>query len=200
VFTGLVQAVARVVVNEPRSWGRRLELDAGAWAHRPARGESIAVAGCCLTVVDADDAGRMCFDVISESIDKTRLGDVRPGDGLNLEHAVRADSLMGGHFVQGHVDGLGEVTAVADDPLDWRVTVAPPGDLMEYVTPKGSVSIDGVSLTIAAVADGAFEVALIPETLEVTTLGDLRAGDRVHLEMDMLAKTVVFWMRRYGER
>ncbi len=200
MFTGLVQAVGRVVANEPLSWGRRLTLDPGAWAHRPVRGESIAVSGCCLTVVDVDDRGAFSFDVITETIDKTRLGEVGPGDGLNLEHAVRADALMGGHFVQGHVDGLGRVAAVSDDPEDWRVTVEPPAALMEYVTPKGSVSIDGVSLTIAAVSDTGFEVALIPETLEVTTLGRTREGDRVHLEMDMLAKTVVFWMRRYGGR
>ncbi len=164
----------------------------------PTRGESIAVAGCCLTVVEATDDGRISFDVITETLDKTRLGGVAPGGGLNLEHAVRADTLMGGHFVQGHVDGLGVVAAVKDDPLDWRVTVEPPAELMEYVTPKGSVSIEGVSLTIAAVGEGGFEVALIPETLEVTTLGELRVGDRVQLEMDMLAKTVVFWTRRYG--
>ncbi len=204
MFTGLVQAVGRVAAIEPNARGVRLTVDLGAWGHRPGLGDSISVSGCCLTVAAAGGAS-VSFDLVPETLSKTTLGGLRPGSRVNLEHACRADALMGGHIVQGHVDGVGEVVRVQDNPEDWRVVVRPPGGprgFMEWVSPKGSVTIEGVSLTVAEldVERGEFGVALIPVTLEATTLRDLRAGSAVNLEGDVIAKTVVHWMRHYAGR
>lgn len=206
MFTGLVETTARVVRIDPTDAGVRLVIDPGDWAHRPAPGESIAVSGCCLTVaaLGPDRAGsgpELGFDAIPETLAKTILGGLGPGSRVNLEHSLRADSLLGGHFVQGHVDGVGEVVGVETEG-EYRVRVRPPADLMRFVAPKGSVSIDGVSLTIADLSadDGWFEVALIPTTLEVTTLSGLKPGSRVNLEADILAKTVVHHLEHYAGR
>ncbi|MEQ8769575.1 MAG: riboflavin synthase [Phycisphaerales bacterium] len=200
MFTGLVQAVGSVASIDPSPAGVRIRIDPGEWAHTPDVGESIAVSGCCLTL--AEPAGdTLAFDAIPETLAKTTLGDLKPGDPVNLEHAMRADALVGGHFVQGHVDGVGEVIAVETEG-EWRVRVRPPAELMRFVAPKGSVTIAGVSLTVAALdaAAGWFEVALIPTTLELTTLDALAPGDRVNLEMDMIAKTVVHHLDHYANR
>lgn len=203
MFTGLVQAVGTVAAVEPTARGVRLAVDFGGWGHRPGVGDSISVSGCCLTAAAVDGA-RVSFDVIPETLSKTTLGGLKVGERVNLEHACRADALMGGHIVQGHVDGVGEVVKVEANPEDWRVVVRPPSDggFMEWVSPKGSVTIEGVSLTVAelSVARGEFGVALIPVTLEKTTLGLLRAGSKVNLEGDVIAKTVVHWMRHYSGR
>lgn len=214
MFTGLVQAVGRVAAVRETAAGMRLEIDVGAWGHVAELGESISVSGCCLTVVDTRPAaagtggtgGMLMFDVVRETLGKTTLGageGWREGRRVNLEHSVRAATLMGGHIVQGHVDGVGEVIRVVKKDGEVRVAVRPrEGGLMEYITPKGSVCVDGVSLTAAGVdvAGGAFEVALIPETLARTTLGELGEGGLVNLEMDVIAKTVVHWVRHYGGR
>jgi len=191
VFTGLVQAVGTLAVSNPTDTGRRLVIDPGAWDHVPAPGDSIAVSGCCLTVVGVTDVG-WAFDAIPETLAKTTLGGLEAGSRVNLEHAVTASTPMGGHFVQGHVDGVGRVTRI-DTGDGWRVRVEPPADLMKFMIPKGSVTIEGVSLTLAAVEAGAgwIEVALIPETLDRTTLRGLAAGDGVNLEADMLVRAVV---------
>jgi len=197
MFTGLVQAFGRVTSSTPRPAGLRLEVDAAQWSHRPAVGDSVSVSGCCLTVAAPTEGGRLCFDVVAETLRVTTLGALRPGDRVNLEHALRADALLGGHFVQGHVDGVGEVVEVRADPADWRVRVRPADRaLMECITRKGSIAVDGVSLTVAGVHGDSFSVALIPTTLEMTTLGALREGSRCNLETDMLAKTVVEFLRR----
>ncbi len=200
MFTGLVQAVGTVAGADPTETGVRIRIDPGDWAHKPDVGASIAVSGCCLTLAEPA-SGTLAFDAIPETLAKTTLGDLTPGDAVNLEHAMRADALVGGHFVQGHVDGVGEVVAV-ETRGEWRVRVRPPADLMRFVAPKGSVTIAGVSLTVAAldVPAGWFEVALIPTTLELTTLDALTAGDRVNLEMDMIAKTVVHHLDHYANR
>jgi riboflavin synthase len=202
MFTGLVEAIGVVRAARPGASGVRLVVDPGAWNHRPEIGESIAVSGCCLTIAAESDAsgGAMVFDVVPETLTKTTLGGrIGVGSRVNLEHAATATTLMGGHFVQGHVDGVGTVERV-DREEGWRVRVRPPSDLMPYVTPKGSVTIEGVSLTVAAVdpAAGWFEVALIPTTLDKTTLGDLKPGDGCNLEADVLAKTVVHYLRHYA--
>ena len=204
MFTGLVQAVGRVSGVELQPTGARLRIDAGAWGHHPDTGDSISVGGCCLTVasVGASVGGLvLAFDVVHETLRMTTLGAFKPGDGVNLEHAARADSLLGGHVVQGHVDGVATVESVTKTP-EWRIRLRPPSALMEFMIPKGSVGVDGVSLTLAAVdvAAGAFEVALIPTTLEKTTLGALAVGGRCNLETDILARTAVHWMRHYGGR
>lgn len=219
MFTGLVQSVGRVVEHPgPRREGLlRLDIDPAPWSHTPALGDSICVSGCCLTLARLERSAtgrpaRWGFDVVRETLDKTTLGSLAPGARVNLEHALTPTTLMGGHFVQGHVDCVGRVVHVQEGD-DWRVRVqvpmrpappatnpgdgadkaAPATDLFACLAPKGSICIDGVSLTIAALdpRHRAFEVALIPTTLDKTTLRDLRIGDGVNLEMDILAKAVV---------
>ena len=176
-------------------------IDAPPLESPPREGDSVSVAGCCLTLAKAGEpsptAGRtlLSFDVIRETLDKTSLGSRAVGEGVNLETSCTPSTLLGGHIVQGHVDGVGRVASVRDDPSDWRVEVELPPELVEYASPKGSVAIEGVSLTIAAIRTGRLEIALIPTTLERTTLHALREGDRVNLEMDVIAKTVVHWLR-----
>jgi riboflavin synthase len=155
----------------------RLLVESGV---RAAVGDSVAVDGVCLTVVDAPD-GRLAFDVVQETLDRTKPF----GEDVNLEEALRAGEPLGGHYVQGHVDGVGMARATGDTV--WIDT--PPG-LLRYVVEKGSIAVDGVSLTVAALDDRGFAVALVPHTLEVTTLGRLEPGDRVNLEVDILAKYV----------
>jgi riboflavin synthase len=215
MFTGLVQSVGRVVEHPgpARDGLLRLDIDPAPWSHTPALGDSICVSGCCLTLARLEHPApsrpaRWGFDVVRETLDKTTLGSWRPGARVNLEHALTPTTLLGGHFVQGHVDCVGRVVHIQEGD-DWRVRVrvsaspvpagdgadkaAPATDLFACLAPKGSICIDGVSLTIAALdpRQRAFEVALIPTTLDKTTLRDLRVGDGVNLEMDILAKAVV---------
>ncbi len=196
MFTGLVQAVGEVKQTAPSEAGRRLVIDPRGWGHRPAPGESISVSGACLTMV-GEFTGELVFDVVPETLEKTTLGALGVGDRVNLERSLAAGDLIGGHFVQGHVDGVGEVERVETDD-ERRVRVAASGSVAQYMVPKGSVAVDGVSLTIAAVDGDSFEVALIPTTLEETTLGELRAGAKVNLEADTLAKTVAVLLERRG--
>lgn len=203
MFTGLVQAVGQIASIEERPFGVRLVVDAHRWDHAPELGESISVSGVCLTLAEHPGPkgnGALAFDVVAETLAKTKLGALRLGSGVNLERACRPNDLLGGHIVQGHVDGVAIVSMVKDDPTDWRVRVEPPADLMEFTAPKGSICIDGVSLTIAALTPAHVEVALIPTTLEKTTLHALREGDRVNLEMDAIGKQVVHWLKHWGNR
>lgn len=201
MFTGLVQAMGRVAGVEGREGSTRIMIDAGGWDHRPAPGDSVCVSGCCLTLVESSSPGLLAFDAIPETLAKTTLASWREGWRVNLEHSARMDTLIGGHVVQGHVDGVGEVVSVKTEG-EWRVRVRLDPGLAAYIVPKGSVSVDGVSLTIAAedAEESWFEVALIPETLERTTLGELKAGDRVNIECDIMAKTVAHQLRLYMER
>lgn len=198
MFTGLIQALGRVAAIEPNQTGATLVINPGEWPHRPAHGDSIAVNGCCLTVANQPDSHSplLRFDAVRQTLMMTTLSTLRPGDPVNLEHSVRPDTLMGGHIVQGHVDATAEVTRVTTDPLDWRISFRPPPGLMELFVPQGSVAIDGVSLTIADVTHDTFGVALIPTTLEKTNLGSRRVGDRVNIETDIVARTVVHWLNR----
>lgn len=198
MFTGLVQAVGTIAATSPTPAGVRLLVDPGAWPHRPALGDSISVSGVCLTVaaLEASGGGRWAFDAIPETLAKTTLRRLKAGDRVNLEHAVTASTLMGGHFVQGHVDGVGAVASVQTG-ADWRLTVTPPAEVLPFLAPKGSITIDGVSLTIAALTCDTLTVALIPTTLDLTTLGTLKPGDGVNIEADMLAKTVVNYLRHF---
>ncbi|MEM6459990.1 MAG: riboflavin synthase [Planctomycetota bacterium] len=198
MFNGLVQAVGRVLATEKRDAGLRLKIDRGGLTGPIATGDSVCISGVCLTVVEVD-ADTLAFEAVAETLDRSTLGTLGVGDRVNLETALTASQPLGGHFVQGHVDGVGEVTAVSDDPLAWRTTVRAPEALRDYLVPKGSVTVDGVSLTIASLGgDGTFDVALIPETLGRTTLDAALAGRRVNLEMDVLTKTVVQTVRRMG--
>ncbi|MBY0111761.1 MAG: riboflavin synthase [Phycisphaerales bacterium] len=200
MFTGIVQAMGRVAATERTSSGLRLEIEPTGWDFVPSDGDSISVDGCCLTVVGTPTkGGRWRFDAVPETLAKTTVGDRRVGDVVNLEHSATASTFLGGHVVQGHVDGVAVVESVVTSP-EWRVRVRPPAELMQYMTPKGSVCVSGVSLTLAAVDPGAgwFEVALIPTTLEKTNLRSLAKGSRVNIEADTLVKTMVHWMRHYA--
>ena len=191
MFTGIVQHVGRITAAEPSAAGVRLVLDPCGWSHAPARGDSISVSGTCLTVVDATD-GAWSFDVIPQTLERTALGSLASlPRAVNLEHAVLASTPMGGHIVQGHVDGLGHVVSIQTSG-QWRVRIEPPEAAARFIVAQGSITVDGVSLTIAdAAPDGAwFEVALIPETLSRTTLAGLAIGDAVNIEADHLSKLI----------
>ncbi len=177
----------------------RLGVATGTWAYgRNARvGDSVSVAGVCLTVVKRVAWG-LEFDVVVETLAKTRLGDVRKGDRVNLEHAATAATFLGGHIVQGHVDGIGRVKRVESGD-DWRVWVDVPREMRAWVVSKGSVCVEGVSLTVAGVTAKGFWVALIPETLAKTTLSALAVGDAVNVECDVIGKMVVRQMETLAE-
>jgi len=202
MFTGIVQAKGRIAGIDRNDFGARLRVDGLGWpdpkVYQPAHGDSICVSGVCLTVVETAgvSGGALGFDVIAETLAKTNLGELKVGDSVNLEPPVTASQPLGGHFMQGHIDGVGEVTHVNAGDDEHRVTVKPSSELMAYIIPKGSVAIDGISLTIAAVCEGYFEVALIPTTLDLTTLGDTKVGRRVNLEADIISKTVVHQLER----
>lgn len=195
MFTGIVQHLGVVRSVEGVPFGVRLTVDLAGWSHAPDPGESIAVNGCCLTVAEVGDAW-VRFDVIQQTLTQTTLGGLGAGDRINLEHAVTPSTLLGGHIVQGHVDGVAIARRVEDSDREWRVGFEPPAALMAYIVDRGSVAVDGVSLTVAAVHATTFEVALIPTTLELTTLGGLAPGVPVNLETDYIAKTVVSWLER----
>jgi riboflavin synthase len=181
LFTGIVEEMGRV---RARDEGGRLEVEAGAVLDGLSIGDSIAHNGCCLTVVEV---GRDWYAVeaVAETLARTNLDDLKAGDGVNLERPVRLADRLGGHLVQGHVDGVGEVVTPAPG-LQVRV----PDQLRAYLVEKGSVAVDGCSLTIARVTDDGFTVAVIPHTAAVTTLGHRKPGDRVNVEVDILAKYV----------
>lgn len=195
MFTGLIQHRARVAEVRETAAGRSLTIDAAGWNHRPEHGESIAVSGCCLTVAQASP---LRFDVIHQTLSVTTLGDLRAGSAVNLEHSVTPATLLGGHIVQGHVDGVGVVREILDDAEGVRMRIKAPAELMDYIVPKGSIAVDGVSLTLAEVQEDGFVVALIPTTLELTTLGAAAIGQRLNLETDLIVKTIVHQMRRIG--
>ena len=190
MFTGIVEELGRVRAITHAEGGARLEIDCRDVLGDAAVGDSIAVNGCCLTVVELGD-GWWAADAQIETLHRTTLGALAPSDPVNLERPLRVGDRLGGHLVLGHVDGVGDVVKVepqADGST--RVTVRAPGELARYLVEKGSVTVDGVSLTITTVSDAEFGVALIPHTLAVTTLGVRNAGDRVNLEADMIAKHV----------
>jgi riboflavin synthase len=236
MFTGLIENMGVVDRCEPSAAGVRLMIRPGAWpagaGSLPVRlGDSIAVNGCCLTLAAAVGAdGLLAFDVIPETLAKTTIGGLKPGAAVNLELSATLATVLGGHLVQGHVDGVGvfeHVTTPGDAKGqsgegwgEWRVRIRPPAELMQYIVPKGSVAIDGVSLTIASVnaneregtspgagaspgvSSGAgrpetFDIALIPTTLAKTTLGTSLTGHRCNIECDSMAKTVVHYLKHF---
>lgn len=196
MFSGLVEGCAEVLALERVRSGARLvlgppRLARGAPRWRPVRGESIAVGGCCLTVSALGRRGATSYDLSRETLAKTWLGRLEKGVEVNVERSVRLSDRLGGHLVAGHVDGLGKVRRIADsDDGGWLVSFEVPRGFERWLVDKGSVTIDGVSLTVVAPRGRRFQVALIPETLRKTTLGRARAGDAVHLEGDMLGKWI----------
>jgi riboflavin synthase len=189
VFTGIVRELGTVVALDGGDDGARLVVDAPETAAATAVGDSVAIDGCCLTAVTVD-AGRIAFDAVPETLSRTGLGALVAGDRVNVEPALRVGDPLGGHYVQGHVDTVGTVTSVVEEGDGRRISIAAPDGTLRYIAEKGSIAVDGTSLTVAAVDDETFAVALIPHTLEATTLGDLRVGTRVNLEFDVLAKYV----------
>jgi riboflavin synthase len=189
VFTGIVGEMGSIEAISATPAGARIRLSAPETAPGCAIGDSVAIDGCCLTVVAGGD-GVLEFDAVAETLRRTTLGSLRPGDRVNVEAAMRMGDRLGGHWVQGHVDGVGEVTAVEPDGDGVRVTFAAPRAVARYTIEKGSVCVAGVSLTVAAYDDDGFTVALIPHTRAVTTLGALEPGTRVNLEADLVGKYV----------
>ncbi|MGI8505905.1 MAG: riboflavin synthase [Solirubrobacteraceae bacterium] len=188
MFTGLVQDLGQISQTASSADGVRLSVASGL-AGELTEGDSVAVNGVCLT---ATSVGSESFDaeVVNETLQHSSLGEAGPGAVVNLELPLRASDRLGGHVVQGHVDGVGTVLEAAPDGFARRVRIEAPGDLLRYVVAKGSVAVDGVSLTVAECDDTSFTVSLIPETLQRTSLGRARAGTRVNLEVDVLAKYV----------
>ncbi len=189
MFTGLVESTATVLSLEPRSGGSRLRLEVGALAAEVREGDSIAVNGCCLTVT-VIEAGTIAFDLLEQTLRVTNLGDLRPGDLVNLERAMLAGARLGGHFVQGHVDDTVDLLTWREEGADWRLEVSLPKEGRGLVIPKGSICLDGISLTAAEVLEDRVVCWIIPHTREVTHLSAKRAGQRMNVEWDMLAKHV----------
>ncbi len=197
VFTGIVEKIGTITTVRSVPGGRHLALRAGAMAEQCALGASVCVSGVCLTVTTT--AGDTIeFDVITETLRRSTLGSLSVGSYVNLERSLRVGDRLDGHFVQGHVDGTACVDRVVASPREHLVWLRADETLMLYVIPKGSVTLDGVSLTIADVDVGRFCVALIPTTLEQTTLGTLSAGDLVNVESDIIARTVVHRLAGMG--
>ncbi|MDW5598276.1 riboflavin synthase [Conexibacter stalactiti] len=188
MFTGLVQGLGTVAAVEPTDDGVRLAI-ATPLGRELAPGDSIAVNGVCLTAVDPSN-GTFAADVMNETLRRSSLAEIGPGSEVNLELALRADARLGGHIMQGHVDGLGTISAIEQDGFARIVTITAGPELLRYVVEKGSIAIDGVSLTVSSVDDESLSVSLIPETLERTILGAAEVGKPVNLEVDVLAKYV----------
>ena len=190
MFTGIIEELGEVRANEPHADGARLQIACRTVLADATTGASIAVNGCCLTVVDRTD-GTWTADVQPESLQRTTLGALAPGDPVNLERPVRLADRLGGHLVQGHVDAVGTVTArTPEADGSTRLTIRVPDHLARYLVEKGSVTVDGVSLTVTDTTRDTFGVALIPHTLSVTTLGSRPSGATVNLEADVVAKYV----------
>jgi len=189
VFTGIVRELGRVDALDGGADGVRLRVDGPETAGQAGPGDSVAVDGVCLTVVEAAE-GVLSFDAVPETLARTTLGRLGRGDAVNLEPALRAGEQLGGHLVQGHVDAVGRVRSVDPEGGGVRLEVSVPAELRRYCVDKGSICMQGVSLTIASLDDDGISVALIPHTLSVTTLGRLGPGDEVNLEVDVVAKHV----------
>jgi riboflavin synthase len=195
MFTGIVEECGRVLERD----GSRLTVEADATLGGIEIGSSVAVNGVCLTAV-AIGSGRLAFDLGPETLSRTALADLGPGEPVNLERPMRLDGFLGGHLVLGHVDGVGSVIALDRTGDTARLRIEWQGqDLAPLLIPQGSVAVDGVSLTVAALEEGAFEIMLIPHTLERTTLGTLKPGRRVNLEMDVIGKYVLRVLSVRGE-
>jgi riboflavin synthase len=190
MFTGLVEAVGKVVAVEGRGGGSLLAVERPALFSDVRPADSIAVSGVCLTAVESADRQRLEFDVSPETLSRSTLGRLRPGGRVNLERAMAADGRFGGHIVAGHVDATTRLERVERTGEFWTYTFALDGAWARYVVEKGSIALDGISLTVATLSESSFAVAVIPWTAERTTLGDRRTGDALNVEVDILGKYV----------
>ena len=198
MFTGLIEDIGVVEVVDSGEDGARIRIATGLGAEI-APGDSVAVNGVCLTATCADTAG-FETEAMNQTLRVTALGELAPGGRVNLELAMKASERLGGHIVQGHVDGVGEVASVVEDGFARRLRVGLGSDLMRYAVEKGSIGLNGVSLTVAGLGDDWAEVSLIPETLERTTLGDAVAGTRLNVECDVIAKYVERLMEPFAKK
>jgi riboflavin synthase len=188
MFTGIIQAVGKIAAIEPKGGDVRLRIDAGGLGMGDVGlGDSVAVSGVCLTAIDCAPAG-FAADVSGETLARTTLGSLRAGDRVNLEKALTPSSRLGGHLVSGHVDGIGEVLARASEARSVRLRLRAPAELAKYIATKGSICVDGVSLTVNAVQGAEFELNIVPHTLTATTLDAAVPGYRVNLEVDLIAR------------
>ena len=187
MFSGIIEEVGRVLERAPSAEGARLRVGCAKVLDGIAAGQSIAVSGACLTATDSGDGWFTC-DVSRETLERSTLGHVPRGARVNLERALRLDGRLDGHFVQGHVDGIGRVERIAKEGRSAMLTVSAPAALRRYIAEKGSIAVDGVSLTVAALAEESFSVAVIPTTWEWTVFPDYAEGTEVNLETDMLAR------------
>ena len=198
MFTGLIADIGSVERVGTLAEGSRLRVRTSL-ASELAAGDSVAVNGACLTAASVDD-GAFEADVMNQTLRRTSLGPMGAGAAVNLELALRAGDRLGGHLVQGHVDGTGRVVRVSDDGIARRLEIEVPAELRRYIVERGSVTVDGVSLTVAALTDAGCEVSLVPETLERTTLGEVAIDRVVNLEVDVLARYVESLMSRFEEK
>jgi riboflavin synthase len=188
MFTGIIEAVGKVASKQPKGGDMRLHIAAGKLDLQDVKlGESIAVSGVCLTVVDLPGEG-FGADVSRETLERSVLGDLTPGATVNLERALTPTTRLGGHLVSGHVDGIGTVTAYYQDGRSWRLRIQAPNHLACYIAEKGSICVDGVSLTVNRVEGALFDLNIIPHTLQETTIAEYRVGRRVNLEVDIIAR------------
>ena len=197
MFTGLIEELGTLMGIETRPSGRRLRVRAPSVAADTRVGDSIALNGCCLTAVERD-ADSFTVEVVPETLDRTTLVEWRDGEAVNLERSLRLDQRLGGHLVQGHVDGVGVVSAVAREGEGVRLTLAIPEGLARFVAEKGSLAVDGVSLTVARAMATGCEIALIPHTLRHTTAGGYTSGRRVNLEVDLIARYLARLLEESG--
>ena len=197
MFTGIIQFRGTITESRDVPFGKRFIVNAADWSHKPKHGESICVNGTCLTVIS--ESGELAFDVIAQTLRTTTLGYLKPGDPVNLESCLTPQTLLSGHIVQGHIDGTGKITNRLESEDEVRLTIQPPPELMKYMVPKGSVAVDGVSMTLAEINNNNFTLALIPTTLELTTLGLATPGTKVNIEADILVKTIAHLMQQMNQ-
>lgn len=189
MFTGIIEAVGRVAAIERDPAGARIVVAPEVPWDDVRIGDSVAVNGVCLSVVECGD-GRLAFEAVPETLSRTNLGDLSPSGRVNLERPLRAGARLDGHVVQGHVDGTAELVSLIPEGVGWRIRLLPPAALGRYIVEKGSIALDGISLTVARVEDPAFEVAIIPHTWKATNLSGRVPGERINVEVDILAKYV----------
>jgi riboflavin synthase len=195
MFSGIVERMGEIITHDlAEKWGK-IQLRAEGWDRPVEQGESIAVQGICLTVTESKD-DVLSFDVLRETFERTTLGEKKVGERLNLERSLRWGDTMGGHIVVGHVDGVGKVKSIEEVGRDWKYEISCSEEMLDSIVFKGSAAVDGVSLTVAELTDNGVLVHIIPYTYEVTTFGDLKEGDGVNLEIDLLGK----YVRRLLER
>ncbi len=197
LFTGIIQNMDRVLALDLTESGVQLSIESTLGdTYSISSGDSVCVSGVCLTVTRCE-TGQLTFDVVTETLNCSTLGELGPGDMVNLERSMTSGSTIDGHFVQGHVEGVGTVIDITDLTDNRRLTIKPPSELIPHIIPKGSIAIDGVSMTVAGLDNTSFQVALIPTTLSETTLGSARRNTTVNLETDMLSRAVVHSLRQF---